>query len=77
MQFLSFLPEIAGFGFQARFCGGHHPQEELGFAGLFAAGANLVFEILSRNSVIGFAIIRADTRAGTNQLLNQPEKNDE
>ena len=57
VQFFGFLPEIAGFGFQARFCGGHHPQEELGFASFLAAGANLVFEILSGDPVISFAII--------------------
>src|SRR5260370_26944850 len=71
VQFFGFLPEIARLGFQARFCGGHHPQEELGFASLLAAGANLVFEILSRDPVVSFAIIRTHTRASSNQLFDQ------
>ena len=79
VQFFGFLPEIAGLGLQAGFCGGHHPQEELGFPSLLAAGADLVFEILSRNAVISFAIIRADARPGSNQLFDQTGKmtNDE
>ena len=47
VQFFGFLPETAGLGFQAGFRSGHHPQEELGFASLFTAGANLVLEILT------------------------------
>ena len=45
VQFFGLLPEIAGLGFQAGFCGGYHPQEELGFASLLAASADLVLKV--------------------------------
>src|SRR5947207_10316251 len=70
--FFGFLPEDAGLGFHAGFCGGHHAQEELGFASLFTAGADLVLEILSRDAVVRFAVVRPHAGSSSNQLLNQP-----
>src|SRR2546421_8061240 len=72
VQFFRFLPENAGLGLEVRLRGRHHAQEELCFTSLLAAGADLVLEILPRNCVVGFAIVRANAGAGSHQLFDQP-----
>src|SRR5439155_12559323 len=71
VQFFGFLPEDAGLGLEVRLRGGDHAQEELCFASLFAASADLVLEILPRDSVVGLAIVRAHACARSNQLFDQ------
>ena len=72
MQPLCLLPQDAGFGAEALFGSCNHSQKELSFFGLLAAGAYFVSEVSFGNSIIGFAIIRTNAGACTNQLIDQP-----
>ena len=71
MQLLCLLPQDAGFGAETLFGSCYHSQEELRFLGFLATGAYFVSEIPFGNSIIRFAIVRANTGACANQLINQ------
>jgi hypothetical protein len=65
VQLASLAPECADFIFVALFCRGHHPQKELGFAGFFAADGNLEAKIFPGDRLVGFTVIGANARGGT------------
>ncbi len=71
MQLFCLLPQDAGFGAETLFGSCYHSQEELRFLGFLAAGAYFVSEVPFGNSIIRFAVVRANTGACTNQLINQ------
>src|SRR3990172_544223 len=65
------------FGFVAEFWNSsdNHSNKELGLSGFFLAGPDLVAKLLLRHGIVGFGVIRSDTRSGTNQLVNQSPSN--
>src|SRR5262245_49197495 len=71
MQLFGFLPQNASLGFKIRLGGSSLSEEKLGFPSFFFTGANLYLEILFRNTIICFAVVRSDTRPTPYQLGNQ------
>src|SRR5438046_2275226 len=71
MQLLCLLPLDAGFGAETLFGSCHHSQEGLRFLGFLATGAYFVSEFPFGNSIIRFAIVRPNTGACADQLINQ------
>src|SRR5690348_11173724 len=71
VQFFCFLPQNTSFCFEVGLGGGNHPQKEFCFSRFLPAGADLMSEIVFRNTIIGFAIISADASACSDQLVYQ------
>src|SRR6266567_242069 len=70
--------KLVGFAVQhPRFSGkfwlgsDYHAHEKLCLFGLFHAAADRVLKILLRDSLVGFAVVGPDTRAGAHQLIDQ------
>ena len=72
MQFLHLAEELACFARECRLGGGDHAKKMFCFLCLFHATPDGAAKILFRNAFICLAIVRADTRAAANKLINQP-----
>lgn len=72
VEFVGFLPEAAGLNFVFGAGAGDRTEEKLGFASLFPANADILGEVLFRERIVGFAVIRADAGATTRELVHQP-----
>jgi hypothetical protein len=72
VQCVGLPPEFTRVRFQFGFGNRNHSQKEFCFPCLFTTSPNPVFKIRLGNSIVCFAIICADTRSGTNNLVNQP-----
>src|SRR5438309_5527529 len=71
MQLLRLLPQAASLGAETFLRSRNHSQEEFGLFRLLATSADFVSKIPFRDSIVSFAVVRADTGGGANQLLNQ------
>src|SRR5438445_8904300 len=71
MQLLRLLPQAASLGAETFLGSRNHSQEELGLFGFLATGADLVSKVLFRDSIVSFAVVRANTCPRANQLLDQ------
>ncbi len=71
VKFLRLLPKWFGFFAEIRHRFDNHPEEKLGFTGLFFAVADLLFKFFSRNRVIRLAVVCANACAGSDELADK------
>src|SRR5262245_61527135 len=71
MEFSCFAPEFACFVFEAGLGCLDQAQKKLSFASFFAASADSFLEILPRNTVIRFAVIRSGAHTRSHKLTYQ------
>ena len=71
MQFSCFEPQLSRLQFQLGHRSSDHPKKVLCFACFLSARPNAFQKILFRNCIVGFDIIRANTRACSDELTNQ------
>src|SRR5437667_922595 len=70
MQFLCLNPEHSSLRFQFRHRPNNHPKKMLGFARFLPASSDAFQKVLFGNCVVGFDVVSAYTRAGSNQLTD-------
>ena len=68
MQFFCFKPERSSLRFQVRHRPNNHPKKMLGFSRFLSARSDAFQKVLLRNCVVGFNVVSADTRTGSNKL---------
>jgi len=71
VKFFGFSPQGSSFNLLVWLCGDDHSQPMFGCACFFLARSDLATEFLFRDSIIGFTIISADDRAGSEELVDE------
>src|SRR5689334_15981699 len=74
-ELFSLLPKGDGFISHSWDCLYQHAEPELSLFGLLFAGADFVHELLSRDCVIGFAVVSSYARTRTHHLRNERPSN--
>src|SRR6202045_3396831 len=71
VQFFRFAIKFPSFCGKGRFRGGNHPKKMFCFLRFLNAAADGISEILFRDALVCFAIVRANARAAANKLIDQ------